>query len=104
MRESDGGVLSSRTEHVAFCAMYQAPMEARRLVELSGLDVVDQMSGVKQIVPECRVGEAIDWRRGTLSRLFTVYGVAEDHDRLYDQYQQIQRSIVARYEMAERSN
>ena len=83
--------------------MYQAPMEEDPLVELTGLDVVAQMSGITQIIPDRRVGDVIDWRRGTLSRLLTVYGVADDHDHLYDLYQQIQRSIVARYEMAEPS-
>ena len=104
VRESDGGMLPLQTDHVAFCAMYQAPMEAQRLVELSGLDVVAQMSGITQVIPDRRVGDAIDWRRGTLSRLLTVYGVANDHDHLYDLYQQIQRSIVARYEVAEPSS
>jgi len=35
-----------------------------------------------------------------MSRLLTVYGVANDHGHLYELYQQIQRSIVTRYEMA----
>ncbi len=102
VRESDGDISPSPSEHVAFCAMYQAPMEAQRLLELSGLDVVAQLPGIEQVIPDCRVGDALDWRRGTLSRLLTVYGVADDHDHLYQLYQQIQLSIVARYEMAER--
>jgi biotin carboxylase len=100
VRESDGDVAPLQSENVAFCAMYQPPMEAQRLVELSGLDVVAQLPGVTQVIPDRRVGDAIDWRRGTMSRLLTVYGVANDHGHLYELYQQIQRSIVTRYEMA----
>ena len=101
VRESDGDVAPLKTEHVSFCAMYQPPMEAQRLVELRGLDVVGQLPGVTQISVYCRVGDAIDWRRGTISRLLTVYGVTNDHDHLCELYEQIQRSIVASYEMAE---
>jgi biotin carboxylase len=99
--ESDGDVVPLRSEHVAFCAMYQPPMEAQRLVELSGLDAVALLPGVTQVIPARRVGDAVDWRRGTISRLLTVYGVANDHDHLYELYRQIQRSVVTRYEMAE---
>jgi biotin carboxylase len=101
VRESDGDLALLQSEKVAFCAMYQPPMQARRLVELSGLDAVAQLPGVTGVILDRRVGDAIDWRRGTTSRLLTVYGVADDHDHLYELYQQIQRSVVAGYEMAE---
>ncbi len=101
VRESDGDVAPLQTEHVSFCAMYQPPMEAQRLVALSGLEVVAQLPGVTQVSLHCCVGDAIDWRRGTISRLLTVYGVANDHDHLCELYEQIQRSIVASYEMTE---
>jgi len=99
VRESDGDVAPLRTENVSFCAMCQAPMEARRLVGLSGLDVVTQLPGVTEVSLYCRVGDALDWRWGTASRLLTVYGVANDHDHLCELYEQIQRSIVASYEL-----
>jgi glutathione synthase/RimK-type ligase-like ATP-grasp enzyme len=99
--ESDGDLTRFRIENVPFCAMYQPPMEARRLVELTGLEIVGELQGVTGVVPDRRVGDSLDWRRGTLTRLLTVYGVARDHDHLYELHQQIQRSIVARYEMAE---
>jgi hypothetical protein len=73
-------------------------MDATRLAQLSGLDVVAQLPGVTEVVRERKVGDLIDWRRGTSSRLLKVYGMAEDHDHLYDLYQQIQHSVVARYE------
>jgi hypothetical protein len=100
LRLSDGDIVPFRADQVPFCAMYQSPMEAQCLVELTGLDVVAQLPGVTHIVADRRVGDAIDWRKGTLSRLFTTYGVADDHDHLYHLYQQIQASVVARYEMA----
>jgi hypothetical protein len=56
---------------------------------------------VTQVSLYCCVGDAIDWRRGTISRLLTVYGVANDHEHLCELYEQIQRSIVASYEMTE---
>jgi len=98
VRESDGDLALLETEHVAFCAMYQPPIEATRLIELSGLDDVAQLPGVTSIVPNRIVGDVIDWRCGTMSRLFTVYGVAKDHHHLSELYGQIQRSTVARYD------
>ena len=40
LRDQTGDVDRVQLSRVAFCAMYQAPMEATRLVELSGLDVL----------------------------------------------------------------
>lgn len=99
--QSEGAVPPAPDEHVAFCAMYQAPVGAQRLVELDGVDAVAQMPDITGVVPDRRVGDVIDWRRGTLSRLLTVYGLARDHDHLYDLYREIHTSIVARYDMAE---
>jgi biotin carboxylase len=96
--ESDGLVPQLQNERVAFCAMYQAPMEARMVVELNGLDVVTQLPGITRIRPDRHAGDAIDWRRGTVSRLFSVYGVAKGHDHLYELYQEIQQAVVLRYE------
>jgi biotin carboxylase len=98
LRESDGDVAPVDTGQVVFNMYYQAPMDATRLAQLSGLDVVAQLPGVTEVVRERKVGDLIDWRRGTSSRLLKVYGMAEDHDHLYDLYQQIQHSVVARYE------
>jgi biotin carboxylase len=100
LRRSDGDIVPVQTDQVPFCAMYQSPMEARCLLELDGLDVVAQLPGMTQVVANRRAGDSIDWRQGTLSRLFTAYGMADDHDHLYHLYQQIQTSVVARYEMA----
>jgi hypothetical protein len=100
LRRSDGDIVPVQTDQVPFCAMYQSPMEARCLLELDGLDVVAELPGITQVVADRRAGDSIDWRQGTLSRLFTAYGVADDHDHLYHLYQQIQTSVVARYEMA----
>jgi len=60
--------------------MYQAPLEATRLVELCGLDVIAQLPGVTKIVPNRIAGDDIDWRVGTMSRLFTVYGIADCYE------------------------
>jgi hypothetical protein len=89
VRESDGDVTFLSTERVPSCAMYQPPTTARCLAALSGFDAVAQLPGVTRILHNCRIGNAIDWRLGTASRLLTVYGVAKDHDRLAELYQKI---------------
>jgi hypothetical protein len=95
----DGVALPPGSERVAFCAMYQPPTGAQRLVELGGLDAVAGLAGVTHVIPNRVVGDAIDWREGTLSRLFTAYGVVDDHDQLHQLYEEIKRLVVARYDM-----
>lgn len=101
LRESDGDVAAPEGDRVSFCAMYQPPTAARRLLQLDGLDVVARLPGVTHVVPYRRVGDGIDWRRGTISRLLTVYGVVDDHDQLHELYEMIQQKVIARYEMSE---
>ena len=68
-------------------------------MELGGLDAVAGLAGVTHVIPNRVVGDAIDWREGTLSRLFTAYGVVDDHDQLHQLYEEIKRLVVARYDM-----
>jgi biotin carboxylase len=84
---------------VGFCANYHAPMEARRLLALSGVDDVAALSGVTSVVRYRHPGDALDWRDGTMSRIFTTYGAASDHDQLYELHQQIERCVLAEYEL-----
>jgi biotin carboxylase len=100
---SEGEVTPVRSGPVAFCAMYQAPVDAERLLQLDGLDAVGDLPGVTNVVANLRAGDALDWQRGTMSRLFTVYGVADDHDHLARLYAQILETAVVRYEPADAS-
>ena len=100
LRLSDGDVVPLSSGPVGFFTMYQSPVEAERLVQLAGLDVVAALPGVTNVVANLQVGDALDWQQGTMSRLFTVYGVADDHDHLARLYEQILGSVVVRYEPA----
>jgi biotin carboxylase len=98
LRLSDGDVTALASGPVAFCAMYQPPVGAERLVQLDGLDVVAALPGVTNVVANLQVGDALDWQQGTMSRLFTVYGLADDHDHLARLYEQILGAAVVGYE------
>jgi biotin carboxylase len=103
LRLSDGDVTLLPAGPVAFCAMYQPPVGAERLVQLAGLDAVAALPGVTNVVANLQAGDALDWQRGTMSRIFTVYGVADDHDHLARLYRQILGAVVVRYEPADAS-
>jgi biotin carboxylase len=83
---------------VAFCAYHQPPLDAVKLVDLAGVEEVEQLPGVSRVVRHRHPGDAVDWRLGTQSRVLTVYGVVADRDELYERHQQIDRCIDAQYE------
>jgi biotin carboxylase len=95
----DVAITTPNTERVAFCANYHAPMDAHRLASLSGLDAVSKLPGVTNVVRYRHPGDAVDWRDGTMSRIFTVYGVTRDHDELHALHAQIDRCVHAEYEL-----
>lgn len=97
----DVDVAPPDSTQVAFCVMYQPPMEARRVLELGGLDRIGRLPGVTRVALHHQAGDPVDWREGTASRLFSVYGVTPDHDALFDLYQQITTGVTVRYETAD---
>jgi len=83
---------------VGFAINYHAPATARRLLALDGLDAVAALAGVTRVVSHRQVGDTLDWREGTMSRIFTAYGVTSDHDQLSELHAQIYRSVAAGYD------
>lgn len=84
---------------VAFSVNHQPPQDARRLLALDGLDEIAALPGVSSVVRRRGVGDPLDWRDGTMSRLFTVYGAVGDHDQLHELHTRIGRCVVADYEL-----
>jgi len=68
----------------AFQYFLTAPMEANVLRRLDGVERLSRQSGIHHVEMLRRVGDRLDWRRGTLEYLGIVYGSAIDHDSVLD--------------------
>ena len=85
-------------DRVAFYFSAQAPMAARRLVALEGLDRVAALPGVRHVVRRHNPGDELDWREGSAGYLFAVFGTAEDHERLWSLRHAVDDLVSAVYE------
>ena len=76
-------------DRVAYLFYMQAPYEAAKLNSLDGLDRVRALDGVDTIFLNRQPGDSVDWRDGNHGYLYSVLGVAEDHDAMRGLHQTI---------------
>lgn len=58
----------------------QAPDDVHRVTAITGLDELRAAPGVREIMLNRAPGQAVDWRDGNHGYVFSVLGVADDHD------------------------
>ncbi len=80
---------------------YQPPVEARRLVSLSGLRELASAPGVESVAPHLPPGSTFDPRLGSRSFLFSVVGTAPDLAGVAAARRQLDDLVEARYELAD---
>jgi biotin carboxylase len=73
-----------RTRGVAFTLLRQLAQEHDRLAAVDGLDGLRALPGVHQVTLNRGPGSGVDWRAGTDEAIFTVHGLAADHDALLE--------------------
>ncbi len=71
---------------IAYRFYREAPLSATSVAGISGLDHLRERPGVLQIDVQKEVGDAVDWRNGSLDRIFQVTGVVDDYAELADHY------------------
>ncbi|MFI7221296.1 ATP-grasp domain-containing protein [Micromonospora maritima] len=64
---------------VEFEYFIQPPVDAQKVVDISGWRELRQLPGVRRVEQHARAGDAIDWRKGTLTHLAVVHASARDH-------------------------
>jgi biotin carboxylase len=67
---------------VGFWLMLHAPMAARQLVAVDGIDDAAALDGVTDALLNRVPGAALDWREGTDGKIVTIQGVVADHAEL----------------------
>jgi len=73
------------------------PVGATRLTRLDNLDAVRRVPGVQALFVNRQAGDALSWRAGWSSRLYTVYGVADDHEGMWRARREIKEIVVAEF-------
>jgi biotin carboxylase len=67
---------------ISFDYFPAAPMEARRLVAVEGIDEVRRLPGVERVTLRLQPGTDLDWRAGSEAYVCLVSGAVATHDEL----------------------
>lgn len=86
-------------ERVAYRFYCEPPMLAERLLGFTGLDELSHRPGVIKIDVHKQVGDQVDWRNGSLDKIFQVTGVAADHKELAEHYRACTEDVTITYDL-----
>ena len=73
-------------DRIAYRFYREPPLLATSVLGISGLDRLRERPGVLQIDVQKEVGDPVDWRNGSLDRIFQVTGVVDDYAELAEHY------------------
>lgn len=82
------------TTGVGYLFFRQLAQEHGRVVSIEALDELRGRPGVRQVVLNFGPGSELDWRRGTDECVFTVEGVAADHEALLAMRRAVEHDVV----------
>jgi hypothetical protein len=71
----------------------QSPETMHVVSEVTGLDELGSIPGVREITLNRRPGEAVDWHTGNMGYVYSVQGVVGNHDALRDLLRFIQDTV-----------
>lgn len=94
-------IAPSPCDQVVFHYYGLAPMRARRLVAVPGIDTVRDLSSVDRMDLRVKPGSALDWRHGFLERIYACAGRVRDHEELADFVARIDELLEIEYEYGE---
>ncbi len=88
------------TNGIAFRLLFHAPLTARKVLAVDGLERVGRRPGVRSVTLHREPGTEIDWRTGTNDYVYSVIGVADDYDQLRDIAGVAEATVQTRFETA----
>jgi biotin carboxylase len=86
-------------DRIAYRFYCEPPMRAQRLLGFSGLDELSAMPGVVKVDVHKEVGDQVDWRNGSLDKIFQVTGAVTDYAELAEHYRACTERVVVKYEL-----
>jgi hypothetical protein len=69
-------------ERIAYRYYYEPPMSATKVLAISSLSGLGQLPGVRQIDVHKAVGDTVDWRNGSLDKVFQATGTVGSYAEL----------------------
>jgi len=86
-------------DRVAYRFYCEPPMPAQRLLGFTGLEGLSHRPGVVKIDVHKQVGDQVDWRNGSLDKIFQVTGVVADHAELAEHYRACTEDVTITYDL-----
>jgi biotin carboxylase len=99
-RAADLTTLTPR-EGIAFRLLFHAPMTARRVLAVEGLERIGDLPSAPTATLHRQPGSEIDWRTGTNDYVYSVIGVAEDYDQLRTIHRMSEATVHMQFEETE---
>jgi biotin carboxylase len=86
-------------DRVAYRFYCEPPMLAQRLRGFTGLEELSRLPGVVKIDVHRQIGEQLDWRNGSLDKIFQVTGVVANHAELAEHYRACTEDVTVAYDL-----
>ena len=86
-------------DRVAYRFYCEPPVMAQKLLDFTGLDELSRRPGVVKIDVHKQVGDQVDWRNGSLDKIFQVTGVVADYAELAEHYRACTEDVTITYDL-----
>jgi len=73
-------------------------MSATKVLGIKGLSHLGEIPGVGQIDVHKEVGDSVDWRNGSLDKVFQVTGTVNSYEELAEHYAACTKDSYVTYE------
>lgn len=87
-------------DRIAYRFYREPPLSATKVVGIRGLDRLGWRPGVLDIEVHKQVGDPVDWRNGSMDRVFQVTGAVADYAELAEDYRACMADFYVAYENA----
>ena len=85
-------------EQIAYRYYHEPPMSATKVLGISGLSALGELPGVLNVDVQKEVGDSLDWRNGSLDKIFQVTGAVTSYEELAQHHQLLVRDSYVSYE------
>jgi biotin carboxylase len=82
---------------VGYSIFEPPPLGATHVTRLDHLDEVGRIPGVEALLVNRQVGDTVDWRDGYDGRLYSIYGVADDHAGMWATRRRVRQTVAVEY-------
>jgi biotin carboxylase len=85
-------------ERIAYRFYREPPVSATKVISIHGLSELGERPGVLQIDVHKEIGDSVDWRNGSLDKIFQVTGTVADYSELAEHYAACSADAYVTYE------